>query len=121
MPAPRPATVVMIAFATGSVTIQCRKTKPEVKALMNVPYFERVPLKDYMPGSDGPSFEMVPNLVNIPSISETDVKEDPRSADIKYRLTNEEIEFARKDVVFWSVSEAVDPPLVLEVPARVLR
>lgn len=95
----------MIAFATGSVTIQCRKSKAELKAIMNVPLFQE--------NGD-------PTKVMIPSISETDVKEDPRSVDVKYRLTNEEIEFNRKDVVFWSVSEAVDPPLIQEVPIGVI-
>lgn len=93
----RPTTVIMIAFATGSVTIQCVKTKAEVKALMNVPYFN----------PDGTTTE-----ITIPSISETDVKEDPRKDEILYKLKNEEIAFCRKDVVFWSVSESVDPPLI---------
>lgn len=98
---PRPTTVIMVAFATGSVTIQCRKTKAEVKALMNV-----------NPHDDN----AWPTKIVLPSISETDVKEDPRSSVIQYRLANEEIEFYRKDVVFWSVSEAVDPPLIQELP-----
>lgn len=87
----------MVAFATGSVTIQCAKTKAEVKAILNVPDIN----------DDGEA-----TRVTIPSISETDVKEDPRSALIQYSLKNEEIEFRRKDVVFWSISEAVDPPLI---------
>lgn len=97
---PRPATVVMIAFATGSVTIQCRKSKAEIKALMNVPDVDE---------------NMEPTRIMIPSISETDVKADPRSQVIQYRLANEEIEFRRRDVVFWSVSEAVDPPMIHEL------
>jgi len=102
---PRPATVVMIAFATGSVTIQCAKSKAEIIALMNEPEYK----------------DNVAVRIVIPSISETDVKEDPRSTEIKYRLANELIEFRRKDVVFWSVSEAVDPPIIQEVPTRLIR
>jgi hypothetical protein len=106
VPRPRPATVIMVAFATGSVTIQCAKGKPEVKALMNVP------------DENGMG---VATRVSIPSISETDVKEDPRSAIIQYSLKNEEIEFRRKDVVFWSVSEAVDPPLIQTRQEAIIR
>jgi len=105
----RPGTVIMIAFATGSVTIQCAKTKGEVKAMMNVPLWS---------DEDHTVTEVV-----IPSISETDVKEDPRKNEILYKLANEEIAFCRKDVVFWSVSEAVDPPLIASLApgARIVR
>lgn len=120
MPPVRPGTVVMVAFATGSVTIQCRKTKAEVIALMNVPDYEPLKMREAA-NEEHPDRvrylgEPVPTRVMIPSISETDVKHDPRSSVIAYRLTNEMIEFRRKDVVFWSVSEAVDPPLIQEVP-----
>lgn len=100
----RPATVVMIAFATGSVTIQCAKNRAEVKALMNVP--DTIQEGDRLGEA---------TRVTIPSISETDVKEDPRSQVIQYSLKDEEIEFRRKDVVFWSISVAVDPPIIQEL------
>jgi len=102
----------MIAFATGSITIQCRKTKAEVKAIMNVREEEGYLTKDEQ---GQPMTRWLATRVTIPSISETDVKHDPRETTIAYRLTNEEIEFRRKDVTFWSVSEAVDPPLIQEV------
>lgn len=118
---PRPTTVIMVAFATGSVTIQCRKTKAEVKAIMNVPPFLRT-LRSPVGGEIQPAiYDEEPTKILLPSISETDVKEDPRSQVIQYRLTNEEIEFYRKDVVFWSVSEAVDPPMVLPVGGAIIR
>ena len=107
----RPGTVVMVAFATGSITVNCPKTKPEVIAIMNVPDME-------LTGSE-PFLER-PTRVQIPSLSETDIheKNDPRSrelGELLYRLVNETIEFRRKDVVFWSVAEAIDPPLVQPV------
>jgi len=108
MAKPRPVTVVMIAFATGSVTIQCAKGRAEVIALMNVPDEE-------WKQEHGQTERLVPVRVQIPSISETDVKEDPRSQVIQYTLKNEMIEFRRKDVVFWSVAEAVDPPIIQEL------
>lgn len=84
----RPNTVIMIAFATGSVTISCAKSKAEVNALMNC-------------GND--------EEVRIPSISETDVMTDKRDQKPTYRLVNEEIHFRRGLVVFWSVSESAEP------------
>lgn len=101
-----PRSVVMIAFATGSVTIQSVKAPAELRALLNEP--------DVQP--DGTVTE-----ITIESISETEVREDKRSPTIDYVLKNEEIHFRKKDVVFWSISEAVDPPKVVGVPQGLVK
>lgn len=93
----RPKTVIMVAFATGSTTIQSNDSPAEVRAAMNVHYLDK----------DGE-----PNQVTLKSITETSVKEEKGSDKVQYILKNEEIIFARKDVVFWSVAEAVDPPAI---------
>jgi len=98
--------VIMVAFATGSTTIQSNDSPAEVRAAMSVPYL----------GKDGE-----PTQVTLKSITETSVKEGPeKDSKVQYVLKNEEIVFARKDVVFWSVAEALDPPLVQEVPNRIV-
>ena len=93
----RPKTVIMVAFATGSTTIQSNYEPAEVRAIMNVPYLDE---------------KGQPTQVTLKSITETKVREDPRSEEIQYILKNEEIVFARQLVVFWSVAEAVDPPAI---------
>lgn len=97
-----PASVIMIAFATGSVTIQSAKQPAELRAIMKVPPFE-----------DGST---VPVEIWLNSISETKVKRETRSEVIDYILKNEEIHFYRKDVVFYSISEAVPPPKIETLP-----
>lgn len=87
----RPNTVIMVAFATGSVTVQANYQPAEVRALLKV----------------GPDEE-----VTLKSITETKVKEDARTDVVQYILKNEEVNFRRGDVVFWSVAEAFDPPKI---------
>ncbi len=96
----RPVTVIMVAFATGSTTIQANYTAAEVRAMFTVSDFD----------SDGDA-----EIITLKSIQETLVKEDPRSEVVQYILKDEEISFRKKDVVFWSVSVAYDPPVITEV------
>lgn len=105
----RPKTVIMVAFATGSTTIQSNDEPAQVRAAMNVPYYETRVVKDAR-GLEISTQE--PTQVTLKSITETSVREDPKSETVQYILKNEEIVFARKDVVFWSVAEAVDPPAI---------
>lgn len=94
---PRPATVVMIAFATGSVTVQSAAKRESIIAAMK--------------GDDN-------GEITLKSISQTEVKENPRG-ETRYVLTDEEIHFNKKDVVFWSLSVASDPPKVLVMTPKI--
>lgn len=87
---PRPATVIMVAFAQGSVTVQTASPREVVIADMK--------------GDDK-------GEVTLKSISQTEVKDHPQGA-TKYVLKDEEIHFNKKDVVFWSLSVASDPPMI---------
>ncbi|HEX9430874.1 MAG TPA: hypothetical protein VF944_10900 [Candidatus Bathyarchaeia archaeon] len=93
----KPRSVIMVAFATGSITIQSAKSPDELRAQMNERDFD----------DNENAIE-----IRINSISETEVKSNPRDTDPAYILKNEEIHFRKKDVVFWSISEAFDPPRV---------
>jgi hypothetical protein len=114
----RPKTVIMIAFATGSTTIQSNLEATEVRAALNVPYYETRVVKDAR-GMEISTQE--PTQVTLKSISETKVKEDPRAEIVQYILKDEEVVFARKDVVFWSLSVANDPPKIEIVGGGIAR
>lgn len=81
----------MVAFATGSITVQSAKTKAELRAIMK--------------GDEN-------GEIVLGSISETQVKTDPRAQEVAYVLGDEEIVFQKSDVKFYSISVAKDPPLI---------
>lgn len=87
---PRPATVIMIAFAQGSVTVQSASSRESIIAAMK--------------GDDD-------GEITLKSITSTEVKEHPKS-ETRYVLKDEEIHCNRRDIVFWSLSVAHDPPMV---------
>lgn len=91
MSAQRPKCVVMVAFAHGSITVQTAASKDEVIKIMK--------------GND--KGEIV-----LHSISQTEVKTDPRASEVVYVLANEQIHFHKTSVVFFSISEAIDPPVI---------
>lgn len=93
----RPNSVIMVAFATGSTTIQSNDSAAQVRAAFKTPYMDE---------------KGEPTQITLKSITETSVKEDARSDKVQYILKDEEITFARKDVVFWSVAVAHDPPAI---------
>lgn len=96
---PRPATVIMVAFAQGSVTVQTAKPREVILAEMK--------------GDDT-------GEITLASISQTEVKDHPQGA-TKYVLKDEEIHFNKKDIVFWSLSVAHDPPMIKTLEESIKR
>jgi hypothetical protein len=89
----RPATVVTIAFKSGGqVIINSVKSRESIKAQMKVPKDEEVSLASCSKAA------VVGGTKNNPQI--------------EYVLTNEEINFVRGDLAFWSVQDVEDPPKI---------
>lgn len=93
-----PKTIVTVQFSAGKIVLNTPKTKHEVRSLMK--------------GDDN-------GMVTIPSLDEGLVS-DQRTKTPIFMVTNEEITFNIKDILYYGIAETIDPPKITPVSMGII-